>query len=365
MPENLSASMEQALELFQGNVYLEALAIAVAFVIIAKVVDFIITRVLLRLTAKSKTEYDDRLVALVHKPVFLSVFLIGIGLALSRFEIDETTRLRAFQVLKTIAIFIWWGFLTRAARLVLEIMSSLKSKFAFIEPRTVALLDNLAKIVIATGSIYAILVTWAIDVGGFLVSAGVLGLALGLAAKDTLANLFSGIFIIADAPYQKGDFINLDSGERGMVTDIGLRSTRLLTRDDIEVTVPNAVIANAKIINESGGRWEKERLRVKVGVAYGTDLGRVESILMEIANSHPDVCKSPEARVRFRSFGDSSLDHELLVWVDEPVLRGRVLHEINRAIYERFNAESIEIPFPQTDVHLHYPDGGSGSTSGD
>ncbi len=315
-----------------------------------------ITRVLARLTRRSKTDFDDRLIALLHRPVFLSVVLIGLGLAVARLALAPKVEEFTIDGLKTIAILIWWGFLARATRLVLEMLSGFESRFEFIEQRTVALLDNAAKIVIAAGGIYAILVTWSIDVGGFLVSAGVLGLALGLAAKDTLANLFSGIFIIADAPYQKGDFINLDSGERGMVTHIGLRSTRLLTRDDVEVTVPNAVIANAKIVNESGGPHEKERIRVKVGVAYGSDLDRVEAILMEVATTHAKVCDDPAPRVRFRAFGDSSLDLELLAWIEEPVLRGQVLHALNCEVYKRFNAEGVVIPFPQRDVHLHHVD---------
>ena len=363
MSEGLNASMERVLELFQGNRYLEALAIVVAAVVLAKLVDLIVTKVLLGLTRRSQTDFDDQLVKLLHKPVFLTVLLIGLGLAVSRLELGDTPQLLTFRILKTAAILIYWGFLAKAARLVLEVMSNLESRFAFIESRTVALLDNTAKIVIGTGSIYAILVTWSIDVGGFLLSAGVLGLALGLAAKDTLANLFSGIFIIADAPYQKGDFINLDSGERGMVTNIGLRSTRLLTRDDIEVTVPNAVIANAKIINESGGRWLRERIRIKVGVAYGSDIDQIEAILLDIAAKHSSVCDDPEPRVRFRGFGDSALDIELLAWIGEPVLRGKVLHELNCQVYKRFGAEGVQIPFPQRDVHVHYAAGTSPGTS--
>ncbi|OQW99996.1 MAG: hypothetical protein BWK74_00755 [Desulfobacteraceae bacterium A6] len=95
------------------------------------------------------------------------------------------------------------------------------------------------------------------DLTAWVASAGIIGLALSFAAKDTLANLFSGVFILADAPYKIGDFIVLDSGERGEVTNIGIRSTRLLTRSDIEITVPNSIMGNTRIINEAGGRHQK------------------------------------------------------------------------------------------------------------
>ena len=149
----------------------------------------------------------------------------------------------------------------------------------------------------------------------------------------------------------------LGSGERGEVTQIGLRSSRILTRDDVEVTVPNALIANDTIVNESGGPWIKQRVRVRVGVAYGSDVDRVCEVLQDVAESHPEVESEPEPRVRFRAFGESSLDFELLAWIREPVLRGKVLHALNIAVYKRFADEGIEIPYPKRDVYLHRAEG--------
>jgi small-conductance mechanosensitive channel len=183
-------------------------------------------------------------------------------------------------------------------------------------------------------------------------SAGIVGLALSFAAKDTLSNLFAGVSIAADSPYKTGDFIILDSGERGMVTNIGLRSTRILTRDDVEVTIPNGVIGNAKIINEAGGPSAKHRIRTTVGVAYGSDIDEVIETLAGIAGDHNEVCKTPEPRVRFRKFGESSLEFELLCWIDRPVDRGRISHELNCNVYKGFQAAAIRIPFPQRDLHV-------------
>ncbi len=185
-----------------------------------------------------------------------------------------------------------------------------------------------------------------------MASAGILGLAISFAAKDTLANLFAGVFILADSPYKLGDFIILDSGERGAVTHIGIRSTRILTRDDVEITVPNSIMGNVKIINESGGPHEKYRIRIKVGVAYGSDVDHVQVVLLDVAQRNAKICKTPAPRARFRALGDSSLDFELLCWVEKPVLRGRVSHALNSEVYKQFLAEGIEIPFPQRDVHI-------------
>ena len=225
-------------------------------------------------------------------------------------------------------------------------------KLFLIQKKTIPLFNNTLKLIIIGGGTYFVLLIWNINVTAWLASAGIAGLAIGFAAKDTLANLFSGIFIMADSPYKIGDFIVLDSGERGRVTMIGLRSTRVLTTDDIEITIPNAVIANTKITNESGGPYEKHRVNAIVGVAYGSDIDQVREILFRIAENNKIVCDHPEPKVRFRAFGDSSLDFQLLCWIENPASRGQTIDELNTAIYKEFNKQKIEIPFPQRDIHI-------------
>ncbi|SVC33573.1 uncharacterized protein METZ01_LOCUS286427, partial [marine metagenome] len=127
---------------------------------------------------------------------------------------------------------------------------------------------------------------------------------------------------------------------------------RIMTRDDIEITLPNSLIANSKIINESGGYAENERIRITVSVAYGSDIDKIRAILMEISQDSKNVCKNPKPRLRFRSFGDSGLILQLLFWIDKPADRGRITDEINSAIYKRFMEEKIEIPYPQRTIHI-------------
>ena len=185
-----------------------------------------------------------------------------------------------------------------------------------------------------------------------LASAGIVGIAVGFAAKDTLANLFSGVFIMADAPYKVGDYVVLDSGERGKITHIGIRSTRMLTRDDVEITIPNSVMGNTKIINESGGPYEKSRCRIPVGVSYDSDIDLVRSVLMDVANSTDTICREPEPRVRFRRFSGSSLDFELLVWIENPEIKGRIIDVLNTAVFKQFKANNIEIPYSKHDLYI-------------
>ena len=117
---------------------------------------------------------------------------------------------------------------------------------------------------------------------------------------------------------------------------------------------------NSKITNESGGPHVKERIRVRVGIAYGTDIDRVEELLLDIAVSNPEITETPAPKVRFKDFGDSALFVELRGWIREPVLRGRVSHMLRKEIYKRFLAEGIEIPYPRLDVTLQGTEGSQG-----
>jgi small-conductance mechanosensitive channel len=111
-------------------------------------------------------------------------------------------------------------------------------------------------------------------------------------------------------------------------------------------------MANSKIVNESGGRWLKFRIPIRVGVAYGSDVDRVVELLARVAGSHDQVCRDPEPRVRMRGFGDSSLDFELQCWVNHPSERGIVSHGLYMEIYKALGQAGIAIPFPQRDVWI-------------
>jgi MscS family membrane protein len=136
------------------------------------------------------------------------------------------------------------------------------------------------------------------------------------------------------------------------VTEIGVRSTRILTRDDFEVIIPNAVIAGAKIINEAGGPHEMRRVRATVDVAYGSDIDRVRAVLERCARECEYVVEEPAPRVRFREFGPSGMRFQVLAWVAQPVLRGRAEDALNTAIYKAFGAEGIEIPYSKHDLYI-------------
>jgi len=347
----LIARIQQTAELIGPNVYLQAAIIAVVFIFFGKIADWIISGIIGRFARKSSNDFDDQMVDLVHRPIFMSFVLLGLSLATRRIGLPDITTFITVGILKTLAIFVWYNTIMQLMSLVVRALSKTRDR-KIVQTGMLSLLHNVIKIVVVALMVYFLFLAWNIDVTAWLASAGIVGLALSFAAKDTLSNLFAGVSIVMDAPYKSGDFIILDTGERGLVTDIGLRSTRILTRDDVEITVPNGIIGNGKIINEAGGPSAQHRIRVGVGVAYGSDIDNVIEVLAGVAAEHPDVLKNPEPRVRFRLFGESSLDFELLGWIAKPVDRGRVTHELNCAVYKALNKNNIQIPFPQRDLHV-------------
>ena len=342
-------------------VWVQALVAILTALLVGKIVDVVLCRGLKVLTRRTKSDVDDRIIEQLHRPIFVSVVLFGLYVALTILVLPQPFHRITVAIVQTVALVMWLGAGLRIVTTLLDGLGQLADKVSWIEARTVPLFDNLFKIVFFGGVVYMLLKVWGQDVRPWLTSAGIAGLAIGFAAKDTLANVFSGLFIIIDAPYTLGDFINLGSGERGQVTKIGLRSSRILTRDDIEITVPNAVIGNSMIINESGGRWVKTRISVEVGVAYGSDVDHVREVLARAAASVEHVLSDPEPRIRFNLMGDSALTFRVLCWIREPVFRGETIDGLNTAIYKALNAEGISIPFPQRDVHL-YPAGSPASS---
>lgn len=330
---------------------LTILLLVVAYAI-GKILKVVLTRSLSKIAEKTESLSDDQLVEYLTRPLVLTTVTLALMLAVSAYRLPESFNSAMLSLLATLLLFSWLRAGLRTARIMLELIANNQHRFEIIQERTIPLFDMTIKILLVGIAAYLFLLIWGINPTAWLASAGVIGIAVGFAAKDSLANLFSGIFIVADAPYKIGDYIVLDTGDRGKVTHLGMRSTRLLTRDDIEVTVPNAIIANAKIINESGGPWVLHRIRLAVGVAYGSDVDQVCDVLEETANDHPEVVKNPSPRVRMREFGASSLDFELLAWIDLPEKRGKIKHDLLKNIYKNFNKAEIQIPYPQMDLHV-------------
>lgn len=196
----------------------------------------------------------------------------------------------------------------------------------------------------------------ALDVNGVNLSslavlAGALGVGVGFGLQNIVANFVSGLVLLAERPVAVGDRIEV-GGVAGNVTKISLRSTTVVTNDNISIIVPNSELTSHPVTNWSHGD-ARVRVRLPIGVAYGTDPEKVRAVLLTIAATDPQVLPAPAPTVYFDSFGDSSLNFELAVWT-EAMSRNprRFRSDLNFAIERGLRHAGIEIPFPQRVVHL-------------
>lgn len=189
-----------------------------------------------------------------------------------------------------------------------------------------------------------------LNLGSLAVVFGFLSVGIGFGLQNITSNFISGIILLIERPVSVGDFVNVD-GQIGRVATINMRSTVIMTVDNVAIIVPNSKFVENNVIN-----WTvqdtKVRMHCKVGVAYGSDISKVKEALLSVAREHKDVLNYPEPEVRFVEFGDSSLNFDLLAWTDEPRKQFLLQSDMNYGIDEAFRKHDIKIPFPQRDLHL-------------
>ncbi|MBC8209070.1 MAG: mechanosensitive ion channel family protein [Desulfobulbaceae bacterium] len=335
----------------QDSLLFNQILVVVVYAVLAKLVDLFITRILKRFVARTRISFDDVLISFLHSPICWTIVLLGVQHALVMQVLPPPWQTVLPALAKSLMLLLWLSTIIRIVNRMAEQNLVRILGRGKIGNDLFLLLKNVVRFLVVIAGLLWLLSIWQVDLTPLFASAGIAGIAVALAAKDTLANFFGGISIFMDNTFKVGDYIIIDSGERGEVVEVGIRSTRIKTRDDVLITIPNAILANSKIINESAP-VPAFRIRVPVGVAYGSDLDQVEKILLAVAGANDNVALDPAPRVRMRLFGDSSVDFELLCWVDDPRVKGLETHQLLKEVYRVFGEQGISIPFPQRDVHL-------------
>jgi small-conductance mechanosensitive channel len=197
----------------------------------------------------------------------------------------------------------------------------------------------------------AIIQSAGIDLTALSVFAGALGVGIGFGLQNIASNFISGLILLIERPVKVGDRVVVNNID-GKVVQIGARATTIITNDNIAIVVPNSMLIQEPVIN-----WTRDdprvRFKIPIGVAYGSDLRLVEKLLYEVAESHPDVLADPPPAVRLMAFGESAVEFELRVWSTTLVhQRGKLISELNFAIYDKFKEYGIEIPYPKRDLYL-------------
>jgi small-conductance mechanosensitive channel len=192
-----------------------------------------------------------------------------------------------------------------------------------------------------------------INLSGLAVIFGLLSVGIGFGLQNITSNFVAGLILLFERPIKVGDRVNV-GGMEGDVVEINIRSTTIRSLNNIDIIVPNSEFVSSQVVNWSHGD-RKIRLDIEVGVSYNSDLETVLRSLKEAALENQEILQDPGPDVHLREFGDSSWNMKLRVWIDNPKRHPVVRSDINCAIVRKFRENGVEIPFPQTDLHVRSP----------
>jgi len=337
------------------NDILTSAVIVAAAVMLAIAAKWLLDNVVRRLVKKTSTGFDDAIVESLAGPLRTLIIVIGLDMAVSRLNlvpadwrsaIDRTifilylfvAYLALFRLISAIGR--WYG-----REVVLRTETDLDDKFLTFFQRT-------AQIVLTLILLIMLLSEFGIEPAALVTTLGVGSLAFAFAAQGTLSDIIAGFMILIDQPFKVGDRIEvLDISTWGDVTGIGLRSTRIRTRDNRMVAVPNSVIGKGLVVNYSVPDTVY-RVETHVGIAYGSDVEMARKVMVDAVASEDWVMVDQPIEALLLEFGDSALIFRVRCWIEHYIDTRRIIDQLNSALYEALNREQIIIPFPRRDVRL-------------
>lgn len=268
--------------------------------------------------------------------------MLGYSISLGGTKI---TLLGLIQIVLVIFVFLT---ISKVLRKILQ--QRIMPRFKLAEGAQFVMLRLIHYILMVIGMLIAINLV-GIQMTSLAVIFGLLGVGIAFGLQNITSNFVSGIILLFERPVSVGDYVEVGKA-MGRVQSINMRSTTVITRDNITLIVPNSDFISATVTNWSVGD-PKIRIEVPVGVAYGSDTELVSRLLLEVADRHPDVLRDTETDVLFREFADSSLNFVLRIWILNPIGRFRIISDLNYAIDAAFRDNGVKIPFPQRDVHFY------------
>lgn len=306
----------------------------------------------------TESKLDDILLIAFGRPLIILILFISFYIAIRFYAPLPGEWMWIFESKGIVAFYIVIGAWVISSFIynILHVYGSMlaaRTETEF-DDRIISILEVAARYVIWFIALLMVLSTLEIDITPLIAGAGIAGLAVALAAQDIISNIIGGAVIVADRPFKLNDRIRIED-YIGDVINIGPRSTRIRTLENQLVTIPNSKISTSIVTNYALPE-ARQKIRIPVSVAYGSDIGKVKSILLgigyEVARTSELVLEDPKPQVYFMEFGQSSLNFTLVVWAKTYALVWEVTDSINTLIDARFREEGIEIPFPQLDVHM-------------
>ncbi|HLG23603.1 MAG TPA: mechanosensitive ion channel family protein [Candidatus Nanoarchaeia archaeon] len=334
------------------NKFVFSFAILVTFFILSRLAVFIFAKIILRITSKTKTKIDDEIVTRTSKPISIILLLIGCWLALIPLGLPQFITSFIAEIFHSLIIVA----VTYITIVVFDILidewgQKIASKTeSTLDDQLIPVFHRISRIFIAVIGLLFVLMAWGVQIGPFLASLGVAGIAVAFALQNTLANIFGGASIILDKSVKVGDKIKLDADTMGTVVDVGLRSTKIKTWDNELVTMPNGKLADMKILNFK--QPDPIRTSVEFGVAYGTETKKVRETVLETLSRVENVLKEPAPEVQMASMGDFSLNFRVLYFVPDFDVKYRTKAAVVEQIYNDLQKAGIVIPFPTRTVYL-------------
>ncbi len=311
MQQGILENLEQFLQqLFIGvPLYKWALALFVFFffLFLRKIFTLFVLKTIKVFVSRTKTTIDDKVLASIDSPFRFLFIIFGVWFAIDILGIkNEITR----HIIRSLFIFdVFWFFYNGIVVFKDEIFKFSEKFGKELSKEIGSFLLKSLKVFIAILGLVAILQEWGINVSALIASLGIGGLAVALAAKDTIANLFGGVSILLDKVYKIGDWVKIDGKVEGIVEDLGIRTTKIRGFDKSLITVPNSYIANSEVENFS--RRNIRRIKLTIGVVYSTPkeaLRKIVDEIREMLKNHPGIEKEQVIMVHFDEFGDSSLN---------------------------------------------------------
>lgn len=328
------------------NQYITAIAIVIGAIIVAQIARFVLDQFVRFVVKRTRTQVDDAIFYIIRKPASFLIYWCGFYFAVRSLTIP------ASYVLWIERIF-FAGIVLLFAVVLSRIASAAVGKWFRTEEerqRAPHLVKKIVAFAVYTVAILMILNTFGVEITPLIATMGIGGLAIGLALQSTLSNIFSGLYIISDKPVRVGDFIELPSNKlSGYVEDVGLRTTRIRTLPNTMIVVPNSVLAESILINNSLPESEMAAL-IECGVAYGSDLAKVEAVTIDVAKtvqaSVQGAIREFEPFIRYHTFADSNINFSVILRVETFVDQYLIKHEFIKALAERYEQEGIEISWP-------------------
>ncbi len=339
--------------LFWLKEILVAVVIFTFFWGLSQVVRYLLTTWVPRLTAFTRTGLDDQILRRITPPTSTLVVFGGLYFAVRSLPLPE----KAYLVLSgAVYIIIVIVVTVIVGRGISEILNWYGRKLSErhgvgVDRQIIPPLEKIITIFLVGIALMVILRHFNYDILSVVTALGIGSLAIGLAAKDTLANMISGFTLMVDRPFRIGDRIQLTSGQWGDVADIGLRTTKIKTVDNTLLVIPNSELCNTILINLAFPDV-RAKGRVDVGVGYDCDVEEVKRILVDTALGVPEVLHDPAPEAFFVSFGESALNMSLFFWVEDYKSIFPITDRINEQIINRFRAHRINIPYPIRTVFL-------------